>query len=87
MICLKGVEMNIFDIKEAKIKAYLKYLYDHGATTKKKGVGIEDVESALRMDDKMFDEITKYLFAEGYTQRSTRREVYLTRLGVSKIKK
>ncbi len=87
MICLKGVEMNIFDIKEAKIKAYLKYLYGRGATTKKKAAGIEDVESALRMDDKMFDEITKYLLAEGYTQRSTRREVYITRLGVSKLTK
>jgi hypothetical protein len=86
MIRLKGVEMNIFDIKETKIKAYLKYLYDHGATTKNKGVGIEDVESALRMDDRMFDEITKYLLAEGYTQRSARREVYITRLGVSKLK-
>jgi predicted transcriptional regulator len=86
MIRLKGVEMNIFDIKETKIKAYLKYLYDHGATTKNKGVGIEDVESALRMDDRMFDEITKYLLAEGYTQRSARREIYITRTGVSKIR-
>ena len=78
--------MNIFDVKEAKIKAYLKYLYDRGATTKNKGVGIGDVESALRMDDSMFDEITKYLLAEGYTQRSARREIYITRTGVSKIR-
>ena len=78
--------MSIFDVKEAKIKAYLKYLYTHGATTKKKGVGIDDVESALRMDDRMFDEITKYLLAEGYAQRSARREIYITRSGVNRIK-
>ncbi|MFH1524972.1 MAG: hypothetical protein ABIF04_08405 [Chloroflexota bacterium] len=78
--------MSIFDVKEAKIKAYLKYLYNRGATTKAKSVEIGEVESALRMDDRMFDEITKYLLAEGYTKRSARREIYVTRTGVSKIK-
>lgn len=45
MIYSKGVKMNILDIKEAKIKSYLKYLYDHGATTKKKVAKIEDVKA------------------------------------------
>jgi len=78
--------MNILDIKEAKIKAYLKYLYNHGATTKSKSIAIGDVESALRMDDRMFDEITRYLLAEGYTQRAAPREIFITRSGISKMR-
>ena len=78
--------MNILDVKESKIKSYLQYLYSHGATSKTKAVRIDDVESGVRMDDRMFDEITKYLLAEGYTQRSARREIYITRTGVSKIR-
>ena len=53
--------MNIFDAKEAKMKSYLKFLHKKGAINRKKSVKIEDVERALRMDDRMFDEITKYL--------------------------
>jgi hypothetical protein len=78
--------MNIFDIKEAKIKAYLKYLYNHGATSKGKAVRIDDVESGLRIDDNLFDEITKYVVAEGFAQRTAPRSIFLTRLGAGKVK-
>ena len=78
--------MNIFDIKEAKIKAYLKYLYNHGATSKGKAVKIEDVESGLRIDDSLFDEITKYVVAEGFAQRTAPRAIFLTRQGLDKVK-
>ena len=76
--------MNIFDAKEAKMKAYLKFLNKSGATTRRKAVKIEDVERALRIDDRLFDEITKYLLAEGTIQRSAGL-VHITRLGVSKL--
>jgi len=76
--------MNIFDAKEAKMKSYLKYLTKNGATTRKKAVAIEDVERALKIDDRLFDEITKYLVAEGSIQRSAGL-VYITKLGVSKM--
>ena len=57
--------MNIFEAKEAKMKAFLKYLNRSGATSRKKAVPIVEVEKALRMDNRLFDEITKYLAAEG----------------------
>jgi hypothetical protein len=78
--------MNIFDMKEAKIRSYLKFLHSHGATSKLKAVKIEDVERGLRIDDNLFDEITKYVIAEGYAQRTTPRSIYLTRTGVTKVK-
>ena len=86
MICSKGAEMNIFDIKEAKIKSYLKYLHDHAATSKGKAARIEDVEKALRIDDNLFDEITKYVLAEGFAQHAVPRSIYITKLGVNKLK-
>jgi hypothetical protein len=86
MIHSKGAAMNIFDIQEAKIKAYLKFLYNSGATAKSKSIAITEVERALRMDNRMFDDITKYLLAEGYTQRAPGRGIYLTRAGVSNLK-
>ncbi len=76
--------MNIFEAKEAKIKSYLKYLYKVGATTRKKAVKIEDVESALKIEDRLFDEITKYLLAEGSIQR-TAGVVYITKVGLGKL--
>ena len=79
--------MNIFEIKEAKINSYLKYLYEHGATAKTKTARIESVERTLRVDDRLFDEITKYLLAQGYIRRSATKEVYITKLGVGKLKK
>jgi hypothetical protein len=79
--------MNILDVKGAKVKSYLGYLSRHGATSRKNGIRIEDVESALRMDDKLFDEITRYLLAEGYTQRSAAREIYITKLGLGILNK
>ena len=78
--------MNIFDIKEAKIKSYLKVLLSHGATSKSKAIKIDDVERALRIDDTLFDEITKYVLAEGFAQRAVPRAIYLTKLGVNKLK-
>jgi hypothetical protein len=86
MISSKGVRMNIFDIKEAKIKSYLKYLHNQGATSKGKAVKIDDVERALRIDDNLFDEITKYVLAEGFAQRAVPRAIYLTKVGVNKLK-
>jgi hypothetical protein len=82
MIYGKGAAMNIFDAKEAKMKSYLKYLNKTGATTRKKAIALEDVERALKIDDRLFDEITKYLVAEGSIQRSA-GHVYITKLGVS----
>ena len=76
--------MNIFEAKEAKIKSYLKYLNKSGATTRKKAVKIEDVERALKIEDRLFDEITKYLIAEGSIQRSAGL-VYITKAGVAKL--
>ncbi len=78
--------MNIFDIKEAKIKSYLKFLYNHGATSKSKAVRIDDVESGLRIDNNLFDEITKYVVAEGFAQRTVPKSIYLTKQGVTKVK-
>jgi hypothetical protein len=76
--------MNIFETKEVKIKSYLKYLDKVGATTRKKAVKIEDVERALKIEDRLFDEITKYLLAEGSIQRAA-GVVYLTKLGLGKL--
>jgi hypothetical protein len=84
MICGKGAAMNIFEAKEAKIKSYLKYLKKNGATTRSKAVKIEDVERALKIEDRLFDEITKYLLAEGSIQRYS-GAVYITKLGVGKL--
>jgi hypothetical protein len=84
MICRKGVDMNIFETKEAKMKSYLKYLNKSGATTRKKAVKIEDVERALKIEDRLFDEITKYLLAEGSIQRSSGL-VFITKLGMGKL--
>ncbi len=78
--------MNIFDIKEAKIRSYLKFLHNQGATSKLKAVRIDDVERGLRIDNNLFDEITKYVVAEGYALRTTPRSIYLTRVGVTRIK-
>ena len=86
MISPKGARMNIFDIKETKIKSYLKVLHDQGATSKNKAVKIDDVERALRIDDALFDEITKYVLAEGFAQRAVPRAIYLTKLGENKLK-
>jgi hypothetical protein len=83
MIYGKGAAMNIFEAKEAKIKAYLKILTKNGATTPKKAVKIEVVEGALKVENRVFDEITKYLLAEGLIKRAA-GGVYLTRLGVGK---
>ena len=76
--------MNIFESKEAKIKAYLKYLNKSGATNRKNAVKIDDVERALKIEDRLFDEITKYLVAEGSIQRAAGL-VYITKAGVSKL--
>ena len=76
--------MNIFEAKEAKIKSYLKYLNKSGATSRAKAVKIEDVERALKIEDRLFDEITKYLLAEGSILRSS-GAVYITKSGVSKL--
>ena len=76
--------MNIFEAKEAKIKAYLKFLNKSGATNRKNAVKIEDVERALKIEDRLFDEITKYLVADGSIQRSA-GVVYITKTGVGKL--
>jgi hypothetical protein len=76
--------MNIFEAKEAKIKSYLKFLNKSGATTQKKAVKIEEVERALKVEDKLFDEITKYLVADGSIKRSA-GVVYITKTGVGKL--
>jgi len=76
--------MNIFEAKEAKIKAYLKFLKKSGATTRNKAVKIEDVEQALKTEDRLFDEITKYLIADGSIQRSAGL-VYITKTGIAKL--
>jgi hypothetical protein len=78
--------MNIFDVKETRIKAYLKYLHTHGATSKTKAVRIDDVERSLHIDNRMFDEITRYVLAEGFAARAIQREIYITRAGVNYIK-
>jgi hypothetical protein len=84
MIYKKGAAMNIFEAKEAKIKAYLKFLNKSGATNRKNAVKIVDVERALKIEDRLFDEITKYLIAEGSIQRSTGL-VHITKAGVAKL--
>jgi hypothetical protein len=84
MIYRKGAAMNIFEAKEAKIKSYLKFLNKNGATSRTKAVKIEDVERALRIEDRLFDEITKYLVADGSIKR-TAGVVYITKLGMSKL--
>jgi len=76
--------MNIFEAKEAKIKSYLKFLSKQGATTPKKAVRIEDVEGALKVENRVFDEITKYLLAEGFIKKSA-GVVYITKTGAAKI--
>jgi hypothetical protein len=76
--------MNIFETKEAKIKSYLKFLKKSGATSRSKAVKIEDVERALRTEDRLFDEITKYLVADGSIQKSTGM-VHITRVGLGKL--
>ena len=76
--------MNIFEAKEARIKAYLKFLNKRGATSRKKAVKIVEVEQALKMDDRLFDEITKYLVADGSIQRSAGL-VNLTKDGNAKL--
>ena len=76
--------MNIFETKEAKMKAFLKFLNRNGATSRKKAVKIEDVEKALRIENRLFDEITKYLVAEGSISRSA-GTVYITRTGLGKL--
>ncbi len=78
--------MNIFDIKESKIKAFLNYLYKHNATGKGSAVPLDDVESGLRIDDNLFDEVARYVMAEGYAARVAPRKVYLTKAGLNKIK-
>jgi hypothetical protein len=84
MIYVKGAAMNIFETKEAKIKSYLKFLSKSGATTPKKAVKIEDVERALKTENRLFDEITKYLLAEGFTKRAA-GGIYITKSGLSKL--
>jgi|WetSurMetagenome_2_1015567.scaffolds.fasta_scaffold67327_2 hypothetical protein len=78
--------MNIFDVKESKIKAFLKYLNDHGATSKSKAVKIEAVESGLRIDDTLFDEITRYVVAQGFAQKTAPKMIHITKQGVAKLK-
>ena len=84
MIYNKGAAMNIFEAKEAKIKAYLKYLQKSGASNRKTAVKIVDVERALKIEDRLFDEITKYLVAEGSIQRSAGL-VNITKAGLAKL--
>jgi hypothetical protein len=84
MITHKGAAMNIFEAKEAKIKAYLKFLNKSGATSRKDAVKIIDVERALKIEDLLFDEITKYLVAEGSIVRSA-GAVYITKAGLGKL--
>jgi hypothetical protein len=84
MIYRKGAKMNIFEAKEAKIKAYLKFLNKSGATSRKDAVKIVDVERALKIEDLLFDEITKYLVAEGSIARSA-GQVYITKAGIGKL--
>jgi len=76
--------MNIFEAKEAKIKAYLKFLIKSGATSRKGAVKIVDVERALKIENLLFDEITKYLVAEGSIVRSAGL-VYITKTGIGKL--
>ena len=76
--------MNIFEAKEAKMKSYLKYLNKNGATSRKNAAKIEDVERALKIEDRLFDEITKYLVADGSIQRAA-GAVYITKTGMGKL--
>lgn len=78
--------MNIFDIKESKIRSYLKFLNDHGATSKMKAIKIDDVERAMRMDDTLFDEITRYVVSSGFASRTAPKSIYITKQGVTKLK-
>ena len=43
-----------------------------------------DVERALKIEDRLFDEITKYLIAEGSIQRSAGL-VNITKAGLAKL--
>jgi hypothetical protein len=85
MIYGKGAAMNIFEAKEAKMRSYLKYLQKREATSRKKAVEIADVEAALKIENRLFDEITKYLAADGSIQRSA-GYVYITKFGLGKVK-
>jgi len=38
------------------------------------------------MDNRMFDEITRYVLAEGYAARAVQREIYITKSGINHIK-
>jgi hypothetical protein len=78
--------MNILDIRESKIKSFLKFLNDHGATSKTRAVKIEDVERHMRMDDTLFDEITRYVVASGFASRTAPKSIYITKQGVEKIR-
>jgi hypothetical protein len=84
MIYGKGAAMNIFEAKEAKIKSYLKVLNKSGATSRTKAIKIEDVERTLKIEDRLFDEITKYLVADGSIKKSAGM-VYITKLGLGKL--
>ena len=76
--------MNIFEAKEAKIRSYLKFLKKNGATSRGKAVRIEDVERALKIEDRLFDEITRYLVADGSIRRAA-GAVFITKTGISKL--
>ncbi len=78
--------MNILDIRESKIKSFLKFLKDHDATSKAKAVKIEDVERHLRMDDSLFDEITRYVVSSGFASRTSPKLIYLTKQGMEKVR-
>jgi hypothetical protein len=84
MIYGKGAAMNIFEAKEAKIKSYLKVLKKSSATSRTKAIKIEDVERALKIEDRLFDEITKYLVADGSIKKSA-GVVYITKVGMGKL--
>jgi hypothetical protein len=76
--------MNIFESKEAKMKSYLKVLSRNGATSRQKAIKIEEVERALKIEDRLFDEITKYLLADGSIKRAA-GVVYITKTGLGKL--
>jgi hypothetical protein len=78
--------MNILDLRESKIKSFLKFLNDHGATSKARAIKIEDVERHMRMDDTLFDEITRYVVSSGFASRTAPKSIYITKQGVDKIR-
>jgi hypothetical protein len=78
--------MNILDLRESKIKSYLKFLNDHGAISKARAVKIEDVERHMRMDDTLFDEITRYVVSSGFASRTAPKSIFITKQGVEKIR-